>query len=129
MTNEDLTTPRIQVLTNAYAFFNQRDIESVLAVIHPSVRWANGWESGYLMGREEVSAYWTRQWQEVDPVVEPLQFDVLPGNSIRATVHQRVHNKNGELITDGIVYHTYTFAEDLIAEMSISHPAPTAVTY
>jgi hypothetical protein len=57
------------IITKAYSAFNQRDIDTVLSTFHPDVQWPNGWEGGYVNGHEEVRAYWTRQWQEIDPTL------------------------------------------------------------
>jgi SnoaL-like domain len=43
-----------------YAAFNARDIETVLAALHPDVDWANGMDGGGVLGRADVRAYWTR---------------------------------------------------------------------
>ena len=58
-----------------YAAFNARDIESVLATLHPDVDWANGMDGGRVLGRADVRAYWTRQFEVIDPRVEPVGFD------------------------------------------------------
>lgn len=42
------------LLTKAYAAFNARDIDLVLALMHPDVEWANGMEGGYVHGRQCV---------------------------------------------------------------------------
>jgi hypothetical protein len=52
----------LELLRRVYALFNGRDIESVLAAMHPDVVWANGMEGGHVYGRDEVRSYWKRQW-------------------------------------------------------------------
>ena len=47
------------LITKTYAAFNARDIESVLAVMHPDVDWPNGWEGERVRGHDEVRKYWT----------------------------------------------------------------------
>ena len=37
-----------------------------------NVSWPKASEGGRVFGKEEIRAYWTRQWQEFDPHVEPL---------------------------------------------------------
>jgi hypothetical protein len=66
-----MTLQHEDLIKNAYAAFNSRDIDTVLTMLHPDVHWANGWESGYVAGHEELRNYWIRQWKEVDPNVEP----------------------------------------------------------
>jgi ketosteroid isomerase-like protein len=64
----------VELLRRVYALFNRRDIESVLAAMQPDVVWANGMEGGHVHGRDGVRTYWKRQWEIVDPYVEPLQI-------------------------------------------------------
>jgi ketosteroid isomerase-like protein len=57
-----------------YAAFNQRDIESVLAAMHDNVDWPNGMEGGRVPGKAAVREYWKRQFEVLDPNVEPRNF-------------------------------------------------------
>ncbi|HXJ77253.1 MAG TPA: nuclear transport factor 2 family protein [Candidatus Methylomirabilis sp.] len=68
-------TPRA-LLTAAYDAFNTRDLERVLAAMHPEVEWPNGMDGGYVHGHDGVRDYWTRQWRLIDPHVEPRRFSV-----------------------------------------------------
>ena len=56
----------------AYAAFNKRDIDSALSLMTEDVSWPKASEGGRIVGKEEIRAYWTRQWREFDPHVEPL---------------------------------------------------------
>ena len=60
------------LLQGAYRAFNARDIDSALAAMHPDVDWHNAMEDRRAHGHDEVRAYWTRQWELIDPHVEPL---------------------------------------------------------
>jgi len=53
--------------------FNQRNIDGALALMNDNVSWPKASEGGRVIGKEEIRAYWTRQWQEFDPHVEPLE--------------------------------------------------------
>ncbi len=55
-----METPQ-QLIQQAYAAFNARDIPAVLATLHPQVRWSRAWEGGYATGHDEVQEYWQRQ--------------------------------------------------------------------
>ena len=50
----------IELLHRAYAAFNRRKIESVLALMHADVDWPNGMEGGRVLGTGAVREYWTR---------------------------------------------------------------------
>ena len=60
------------LIAQAYSAFNHRDIDSALALMSENVSWPKASEGGRAVGKEEIRAYWTRQWQEFDPHVEPL---------------------------------------------------------
>ena len=67
------------ILREAYAKFNARDIHGVIALMHPDVEWPNAWEGGWWKGRAAVRDYWTRQWAAIDPHVEPVRFEEPAG--------------------------------------------------
>jgi hypothetical protein len=102
-----------------YAAFNARDIDTVLAQMNDDVDWPNAWEGGRLVGRDAVRDYWTRQWAEIDPRVEPTSFTERPDGSIAVEVDQLVRSLDGELIGQGTVVHVYSFRDGLIARMDI----------
>lgn len=113
-----------ELLTAAYREFNSRKIDKVLARLHPDVEWANGMEGGRVHGREEVRAYWTRQWAALDPKVDPLQIERGQDGALVVKVHQVVHDNLGKLLIDATVFHVYQFADGLIARMDIEHELP-----
>lgn len=53
-----------QTLRAAYAAFDARDLDAAIALLHPDVDWANGWEGGRVRGRAAVREYWQRQLAE-----------------------------------------------------------------
>src|SRR5438034_10544007 len=64
----------ISLLKRLYGTFNARDMQAVLAMMHPDVVWANGMDGGHVHGHDGVRDYWTRQWAVIDPHVEPIGF-------------------------------------------------------
>lgn len=109
-----------------YSAFNTRDIEAVLAVLHPDVDWPNGWEGGRMVGREAVREYWTRQWAAIDPSVEPVGFETDEAGRTVVQVHQRVLGLEGNVVVDGFVHHVYEVEDGLIRRMEIVDAAPDA---
>ncbi|MBS1805265.1 MAG: nuclear transport factor 2 family protein [Acidobacteria bacterium] len=109
-----------EILTAAYRDFNARDIEAVVSRMHPEVEWANGMEGGHVHGKDAVRNYWTRQFTTLKPRVDPLSIDPDEHNNWTVTVHQVVHDLQGNLLVDATVYHTYQFRDGLIARMDIS---------
>jgi hypothetical protein len=107
------------VLTKVYAEFNARNIDSILAVMHPEVKWPNGWEGGWVYGHDAVREYWTRQWQALDPRVDPVSFDTDERGRTIVNVHAVVRDLSGRIVSDGTVQHIYSIEDGLIREMEI----------
>ena len=106
-------------LTQLYKDFNNRNIGAVLAYLHTNVTWPNGWKGGYVHGHDEVQAYWLRQWQEIDPTVMPISFQVKQGGKVAVDVHQVIKDLNGQVLSDSQVIHVYTFEEEKVRAMVI----------
>jgi len=107
------------ILKQTYQHFNARDIDATLAMMHLEVDWPNGMEGGIEHGQEAVRNYWTRQWKILDPHVEPVDLSGEEDGRINLTVHQVVHDLDGNLLVDQIIHHIYTFEEGLIKPMEI----------
>lgn len=106
------------LLNEVYRAFNARDIETVLAHLHPAVEWPNGMEGGYVHGHDGVRAYWTRQWGMIDPSVEPRGFRAEAGR-IAVDVHQVIRDRAGAVLREQMVRHVYTIEDGLIRRMEI----------
>lgn len=108
-----------EIIEHVYNAFNNRDIDAVLQHFHPEVEWPNGWEGGYVYGHDEVRTYWTRQWQEIDPMVLPAESPFLDDGFIMVNVKQLIKNLQGEVVADTMVVHSYIFDGSLIRKMVI----------
>lgn len=107
------------LLLQAYAAFNQRDTDRALALMTPDVRWPKASEGGSVIGKDEVRAYWLRQWQEFDPSVEPVAMTVREDGSVLVHVRQVVKSLHGDLLFDGDVLHVFAMRDGLIAAMEL----------
>ena len=114
---------RRELLTEAYAAFNRRDIDAVLALMQPEVDWPNGMEGGRVHGHDDVRAYWTRQWGMLDPHVEPARMEDDGAGKVVVDVHQVVRDLSGNVLLDQMVQHVYAFRDGLIDQMEIRMPA------
>jgi hypothetical protein len=107
------------LLKQAYAAFNARDIEAALATMHPAIEWPKAFEGGYVRGHAEIRSYWTRQLAEINPRVEPIKFTERPDGTIEVAVQQLVKNLAGEVLVDGVVKHVYRVQDGLLRKMDI----------
>jgi hypothetical protein len=110
-------------MTQIYAAFNQRDIDGVLALMSEKVDWPKASEGGRVVGKEAIRAYWTGQWAEFDPHVEPIEVIDREGGKTDVKVHQLVKNLNGDVLSDQDVWHIYTITDGLIERMDVKEGA------
>jgi len=113
-----------QLLRHTYAVFNARDVDAVLAVMHPDVDWPNAIDGGRLHGHDAVRAYWHGQFAEIDPRVDPVGFRRLDDGRVAVDVHQTVRSLDGEPISEGDVVHVYSFRDGLVTRMDIEDAGP-----
>lgn len=114
-----------RLLETCYRLFNARDIDGIFEHMHPDVDWPNGMEGGRVHGYDEVRAYWTRQWNVVDPHVEPTAFTLAHDGRIAIDVHQVVKDLAGHELINQHVEHLYTLNDGRIAKMEIGRVFPS----
>jgi hypothetical protein len=112
------------LIAQAYSAFNRRDVEAALAVMSENVDWPKASEGGRVVGKEAIRAYWTRQWAEFNPHVEPIEVTDREAGRTEVKVHQLVKNRNGDLLSDQTLLHVFTIANGLIERMDIGESKP-----
>jgi hypothetical protein len=111
------------LIEKAYSAFNKRDIDGALALMTEDVSWPKASEGGKVVGKEEIRAYWIRQWGEFDPHVEPITVTEEDGGKVRVKVHQLVKSLQGDVLSDNEVLHVFTVNSGLIAAMDLGDEA------
>ena len=117
MTNKPL--PEIELLGAAYAAFNTRDTDAALALMSSDVAWPRAFKGGFVQGKQPIRAYWTEQWSEINPHVEPTSFYPEDTGSILVEVHLVVRDLAGAILADEHVGHRFTMKDGLIQRMEI----------
>lgn len=105
-------------LQNLYEAFNKRDIENVLSTMADDVKWANGWEGGFVYGRDNVREYWRRQFEVIKPQLEILEIEIDGDKSV-IKLRQIVRDLEDNLLDDKTVEHIFTFENGLIKTFEI----------
>jgi hypothetical protein len=113
-----------QFLQNLYEAFNKREIEMVISLIHPNVKWANGMEGGFVYGREQVRNYWKKQFEMIQPQLQALDFETDEANRSLVTVHQIVRDLEGNLLLERTVQQIFTIENGLISTFEIAGAEP-----
>ena len=121
----DQPASEIELLRSAYVAFNARDINAALALMTPDVAWPKAFKGGFVRGPEKVRAYWTEQWSEINPHVEPVAFYAEEAGRILVEVHQVVRDLAGAVLADEHVGHRFTIARGLIQAMDVC-PLPSS---
>ncbi len=104
-----------QFLQNLYEAFNKGEIETIISVMHPDVKWANGVEGGFVYGRDAVREYWTNQYKVIQVQLETLKFETDENNRNVVTVHQIVRDLQGNLLADATIEQIFTIENSLIS--------------
>ena len=113
-------TSEIEQLRALYAAFNTRDIDAALPAMTPNVEWPRAFKGGFVHGPEAIRAYWTEQWTEVSPHVEPTAFYPQDdGHTILVDVHQVVRDLTGAVLADEHVGHRFTLEGSLVRKMEV----------
>lgn len=107
------------LIARAYAAFNRRDIDGVFALMSENVSWPKASEGGQVVGKDEIRAYWTRQWNQFDPHVEPIEVIDRGDGKTDVRVHQLVKSLDGDVLSESEVWHTYTISNGLIDRMDL----------
>ncbi len=114
-----MTTELKELIKKAYSGFNERNIDKALSTMHVEVQWPKAFEGGYVSGHDAIRQYWTRQWTEINPSVEPIEFNERQNGNLEIEVHQKVKDLKGNIIFDGTVKHIYTLQDNLLRKMDI----------
>jgi hypothetical protein len=122
----DQLSPEAELLRAAYAAFNARDFDAAFATMAADVAWPRAFKGGFVRGHQEVRAYWTEQWTEIDPHVEPVAFHAEGAGQILVDVHQVVRDLNGAIVGDAHVGHRFTIKDGLIQAMEVCPLPPSS---
>ena len=93
------------------------------------VTWPRAFNGGFVRGHDEVRAYWTKQWREIDPHVEPIAFHAVDASTVLVDVHRVVRDLAGAVLADERVGHRFTIKSGLIHGMDVGplpQPGPGA---
>ena len=108
-----------ELLGRMYDRFNARDMETVLAAMHPDVVWANGFEGGYVYGHEGVRDYWTRQWATIDSHADPVSFSMGEDGTVEVEVHLTARDLEGNVVFDKMGVHVFRIENGLVRRFDI----------
>jgi ketosteroid isomerase-like protein len=111
MTNRDL-------IANAYAAYNRRDVDGLLELLTEDVDWPDG--DARLVGKAAVRQYWLHQFTETRTHDEPVRFIDLSPERIVVHIDQTVEDRHGRVLSRGAFRYSFDIRGGLISRLDIA---------
>jgi hypothetical protein len=111
MTHRDL-------LENAYAAYNRRDVDGLLELLTEDVDWPDG--DARLVGRAAVRRYWLDQFTQTRTRDEPVRFVALSPDRTAVHIDQTVQDRHGRVLSRGAFRYSFTVRGGLISRLDVA---------
>lgn len=111
-----------EVVTALYDAINARDADRLAGCLAPGADWPDAMGGGRVVGRDVVRRYWLGQWAAVDLAVHPRLVRERPDGRYEALVDQTIRDRDGDLLSETVVAHTFTVVDGLVARMDVGDP-------
>jgi len=102
------------LIVRYYEALGRRDIEAVMAVMHPEVGFDDFLEGGDLSGATAVRAFHQRMFDTLAPDFDLLNVTVQPDGRLRAEMQVVTHDRMGHVWSDTRSYAVYALVDGLI---------------
>ncbi len=110
---------RTAMIEEFYHAFNTRDLDMFLEHLAPGVELPDILTGGEIHGRDEVPAFCQKQWQEIDPTVEPMRINIAADGSAHVLVDQLIRALDGEVLQNRRVEHIFEFEGPFIRRLTV----------
>ena len=92
----------------------RRDIEAVMALMHPQARFEDFLEGGEITGSTVVRAFYERLFDTLAPELDVIAITIQPDGRMRADIQVATHDRSGHVWSDTRSYALYAVVEGLI---------------
>jgi ketosteroid isomerase-like protein len=99
--------------------FNRRDLEGVVAMLHPDVRFRDYIDDGEVRGLDEARAFYQRVFATIAPELAFLSSEELPDGRVVTRLQVGIHDRSGHLWSDSSATVTYVLADGLVLGLDI----------
>ncbi len=107
------------LIVRYYDALAHRDLEAVMAVMHPEAAFADFLEGGQVSGRAAVKAFFQYMFDTLAPDFDLLGLAVQPDGRIRADMQVATHDRSGHIWSDTRSYALYAVVDGLIHDIEL----------
>jgi hypothetical protein len=107
------------LIKKAYEAFNSQDIKSAITTFHENIEFQKEFNGNYLKNQNQIIEHWTNGWKEFSVKDKPINIIERTDNKFEVTVHQIVKDKQGKILSDGILKHIFTIQDNLLLRLDI----------
>ncbi len=102
------------LIVRYYDALAHRDLEAVMAVMHPEAEFIDFLQGGEVCGKTAVRTFFQYMFDTLAPDFDLLGLTILPDGRIRADMQVATHGRLGHLWSDTRSYALYTVVDGLI---------------
>jgi ketosteroid isomerase-like protein len=110
------------LIVRYYDALERRDIEAVLEMTHPRVRFHDFLSGGEVDGLGDARDFYRRMLFELSPDLDVIAVEELPDGRVRVDMQSSVHSPSGHLWSDTRQEATYAIADGLIQGIELRGP-------
>lgn len=108
---------RRALLLRFYKALDAKDVDAVMALLHPDVNFPDQLDGTRLQGTAAVRAYYERAFGLISAESTPTAFHPRRDGSLEVRVHHHVTSLAGGLWHDGPVDYSFQFRDGLISRL------------
>lgn len=108
----------VDLLTQAYAAYNRRDVDGLLDLLTDDIDWPDG--DARLTGKAAVRQYWLDQFTRTRTHDEPVRFTELSPGRTAVHLQQTVEDRHGRVLSRGAFRYSFRTREGSISRLDIS---------
>lgn len=108
---------RQALLSDLYEAYNRKDIEAVVAALHPEIDWPALFSEARIQGAEAVRQLFTEPFKVMNPEITPIDIRTDLHGRIRVRVSYVVRTLDGIVFTEETNTNLFELCDKLIIRM------------
>lgn len=113
---------RKALVRDFYEAFNRRDVEGMVALVHPEADFTDLLDNGRIVGRAALAVHWRRLLGMIKGELTVVSSRAAPDGALLVRFRHQITNHDGRLWDDGEETLRYEFLDGLISRMDRPDP-------